>query len=113
MANMLKGIPIVYYNKEKTGADAFNRDIFTESAEIIQNVLVAPASTGDLNSSTNVSETILQYYICIPKGDTHNWRNVEVEFFGKRWRTIGDAEEWIESMVPLSWNKRVKVAVNE
>lgn len=113
MTVLIKGIDIVLYNKTKTGVDAFNRDIFTETAETIQNVLVAPVGTSDMDTSTNLSETILQYEMCIPKGDTHNWRNAEVEFFGKRWRTIGDAQEWIESMVPLDWNRKVRVMICE
>lgn len=45
----------------------------------------------------------------IPKGDTHVWENRTVEFLGKKWRTFGIPQEWMEHRVPLPWNKRVKV----
>ena len=32
-----------------------------------------------------------------------------VEFFGQRFRTYGDVTEGIEAMIPLQWNKKVKV----
>ncbi len=43
----------------------------------------------------------------IPKGDTNKWENREVKFFGRKWRTIGLPQEGIESMIPLSWNRKV------
>ena len=45
----------------------------------------------------------------IPKGDGNNWENKEVLFFGKKWRTIGIAQQGIESLIPLDWNKKVMV----
>ena len=45
----------------------------------------------------------------IPKGDENNWENKEVLFFGKKWRTIGIAQQGIESLIPLDWNKKVMV----
>jgi hypothetical protein len=32
-----------------------------------------------------------------------------VEFFGEKFRTIGAPTQGIEDMIPLSWNKKVKV----
>ena len=49
------------------------------------------------------------YQLAIPKGDTHEWRNRKVEFFGKTFRTVNIPEEGIEDLIPLDWNKKVKV----
>ena len=38
-----------------------------------------------------------------------HWHDVTVEFFGQRFRTYGDVTEGIEAMIPLQWNKKVKV----
>lgn len=32
-----------------------------------------------------------------------------VEFFGRKWRTYGGVTEGIEELLPLAWNKKVKV----
>jgi hypothetical protein len=32
-----------------------------------------------------------------------------VEFFGQRFRTIGFPTQGIEELIPLAWNKKVKV----
>ena len=49
------------------------------------------------------------YTLAIPKGDTHDWEDKEVKFFGKRWRTFGIPLEGIEQLIPLDWNKKVMV----
>ncbi len=49
------------------------------------------------------------YTLSVPKGDTHNWENTFVEFFGERWRTIGKPKEYMEHQIPLAWNKQVRV----
>lgn len=47
--------------------------------------------------------------LALPKGDSHDWHNVTVEFFGQKFRTYGDVVQGMESLVPLAWNKQVKV----
>ncbi len=32
-----------------------------------------------------------------------------VEFFGRKFRTYGAVTEGIEALIPLSWNRKVKV----
>ena len=44
-----------------------------------------------------------------PKGDAHDWENATVEFFGKKFRTYGSVTHGIEDLIPLLWNKKVKV----
>ena len=47
--------------------------------------------------------------MAIPKGDAHDWEDTVVEFFGEKWRTFGFQVEGIEDMIPLYWNKTIKV----
>ena len=51
----------------------------------------------------------LAYTLAIPKGDTHDWEDAKVEFFGQSFRTCGGVVQGIESMIPLCWNKKVQV----
>lgn len=109
MASVIKGIPVVLYEHVQTGVDAFNRPILEDVATTIENVLVTPASSTDIVDTTNLSEDKIVYNLCIPKGDSHNWRNAKVEFFGQIWQTVGDTVEYIEAMTPLDWNRKVTV----
>ena len=49
------------------------------------------------------------YTLAIPKGDTHDWENQVIEFWGKTWKSFGFPLEGIESNIPLAWNKKVTV----
>ena len=106
---LIKGITIELYEKTQTGTDGFNRPIYKETPVDIENVLVAPASTDDILAQNNLSGKEAVYSLAIPKGDTHDWENRTVEFFGKKWETIGVPLEGIEKLIPLGWNKKVTV----
>ena len=79
----------------------------------VQNVLVAPTSSEDVINQMNLTGKKAVYTLGIPKGDTNKWENREVKFLGRKWRTIGIPQEGIESMIPLSWNRKVMVEVYE
>lgn len=106
---MIKGIPIIYKRKVKVGEDGFNRPIYEYEDEVIENVLVAPSSSDDILSATDLTGKKAVYTLGIPKGDTHDWSDQIVEFFGKKWHTIGFPLEGIEANIPLAWNKKVMV----
>lgn len=106
---MIKGIDVILHQKTEVGEDPFGRPIYDESPILVKNVLVTPASAEAITEELNLSGKRLEYILCIPKGDTNVWEDRVVEFFGRSWRTFGCTQEWIESMVPLSWNKKVKV----
>lgn len=106
---ILKGTTIRLYDKKQTGTDGFNRPIYEEIPVEIDNVLIAPATTDDVLTQNNLSGKEVVYSLAIPKGDTHVWENRTVEFFGKRWETVGIPLEGIEELIPLGWNKKVTV----
>lgn len=110
-----RGITVTLYVRTQTGTDAFNAPIFGETAVEIQNVLVAPE--GDAGqavfSDTDLHSRKSTYLLGIPKGDTHQWENSEVGFFGRRWKVIGMTTEGIDELIPLYWNKKVRVEAIE
>jgi hypothetical protein len=105
----IKGIPVKLSVKTQTGVDGFNRPIYETSLEVVENVLVGEPSAEDVVNEFNLSGKRIAYTLAIPKGDTHVWKDTEVEFFGRKFRTIGLPTEGIEENLPLSWNKKVKV----
>lgn len=105
---MIKGITIKLYVKRQTGTDEFNAPIYTETAEEVSNVLVQPTSETEILDTLNLTGRKAVYQLAIPKGDTHDWTDVKVEFFNQTFRTIGTPVEGIEELLPLAWNKKVR-----
>ena len=109
MATMIKGITVTLYELQETGTNAFNEAVYATVKHSVANVLVTPASEQEILDTVNLTGRKAVYTLCIPKGDSHDWTNQYVEFFGRKWRTIGEPIMWIEDMVPLDWNMKVRV----
>ena len=105
----MKGITVTLYQKTQTDNDEFNRPIYTEEAIDIDDVLVAPVSATEVLDTLNITGKKAVYNLGIPKGDTHDWLDARVEFFGETWHTISIPQEGIESNVPTRWHKKVQV----
>jgi hypothetical protein len=75
----------------------------------VDNVLIGEPTSEDVIDALNLTGKHLAYTLAIPKGDTHTWTDRKVEFFGEVFHTIGEPTQGIEALIPLSWNKKVKV----
>lgn len=106
---MLKGIDITLYTKVKTGEDGFHAPIYAETPVTVHNVLVGEPTSEDIVNDLQLYGKRIAYMLGIPKGDTNNWEDSTVEFFGQKFRTYGGVTQGIEDLVPLCWNKKVKV----
>lgn len=109
MATTIKGISITLYKTTENGVDEFNHKNITETAVTVKDVLAAPASDTEITDALNLYGKKAIYTLAIPKGDTNDWENKRVKFFGKEWRVIGKPTEGIDDLIPLRWNKKVKV----
>lgn len=105
----MRGVTVILYETTQTGVDDFNRPIYTETAVPVDNVLIGEPSTEDIANELNLSGKRLAYTLAIPKGDAHTWEGRDVSFWGERFRVIGKPTQGIEYLIPLSWNKKVKV----
>ena len=105
----IHGIPITLIDKQVVSVDPFGSPVVKDVEILVDNVLVAPATTEDVTNQMSLTGKKISYTIGIPKGDLHDWEEKEVRFFGKRWKTVGLPLEGIESMMPLEWNKKVMV----
>ena len=106
---LIKGVPVTIINIKDGAEDPFGRPAKEEVREVVPNVLISPMSSEDVVNEQNLSGKHAIYQLAIPKGDSHDWENAIVEFFGHRWRVIGFPEEGIETLIPLEWNRKVKV----
>lgn len=109
MATFLKGIQVTLYVRTQTGVDGFNAPVWDEKPVTVENVLVSPVSAEAIVNDLQLYGKRAVYEMCIPKGDEHDWAGCRVDFFGQSWRVYTPAEQWIEAMVPLDWNKKVRV----
>ncbi len=105
----MRGVTIILYDKVQTGVDAFNRPVYEDVATTVDNVLIGEPTTEDVINELNLTGKHLAYTLAIPKGDAHEWNDRKVEFFGEVFRTYGEPTQGIEHLIPLSWNKKVKV----
>lgn len=105
----LKGITIQLLVKTESGRDAFNAPVYDEVWVNVDNVLVAPVSSTEALDILNLTGKKAEYNLGIPKGDTHDWEDCKVKFFGEIWRSVGFPQEGIEDLIPLFWNKKVMV----
>ena len=112
---MIRGITVTLYERTLTGKDAFNRPTYKETPVPVKNVLVSPVSPGgeEVLDILDLTGRKAVYTLGIPKGDTHQWEGCRVGFFGEIWQVIGKPTEGIEEMIPLSWNRKVRVEAIE
>ena len=104
----LKGIPVILHERRITGKNELNRLIYEETAATVENVLVGQPTEQEILDTQNLTGRRAVYTLGIPKGDSHNWTDAKVEFFGEVFRTIGAPAQGIDAMVPLDWNKTVR-----
>lgn len=105
----LHGITVTLFERVQNGVDPFNRPIFTEIPVEVENVLIAPLSDQEVLDTLNLTGRKAVYQLGIPKGDEHEWENQRVQFFGETWQVIGIPTEGQSELIPLYWNKKVKV----
>lgn len=105
----LKGITVTLYTKTLTSTDGFGDPVYTETATSVKDVLVYPSSSTEILETINLYGKKAVYTLAIPKGDTNDWNDCRVSFFGEDWRTFGIPTEGIEDNIPLRWNKKVMV----
>lgn len=109
MGQMIKGTAVNLTVRTQIGTDAAERPIYEESFVTVENVLIGQPETDEVVNELNLSGKRIAYVLGIPKGDTHDWTDTFVNFWGMRFRTIGIPTQGIEANIPLSWNKKVRV----
>lgn len=111
---MIHGITVKLEVTTETGKNAVGEtEVISEFVDV-PDVLVGQPTEREILDSTNLEGRKATYILGIPKGDAHEWTNKKVRFFGAEFRTIGAPIEGIDDLMPLRWNKKVRVEnVNE
>lgn len=104
------GTSVTLYERRQVGVDPFNTPIYRECPVEVENVLIAPTQATDIVDNTTLEGAKAAYTLGIPKGDTHEWEQCRVDFWGEKWKAYAIPTMGIEENIPLSWNKKVLVA---
>ena len=105
----MRGITVELHIKEAVTEDDFGAPVYADRIVEVDNVLVGEPTTEDIASDLSLYGKRLAYTLAIPKGDDNDWTDAEVRFFGQRFKTYGDVTQGIDHLIPLAWNKKVKV----
>ena len=105
----MRGVTVILHKKTQTSTDDFGAPIYTDKPIPVENVLIGEPSSEQVLQDLNLHGKHLAYVLAIPKGDSHDWTDTEVEFFGNTFKTYGEPTQGIDHLIPLSWNKKVKV----
>jgi len=110
----MRGVTVVIHPKIAMTTNSIGEAEITYGDGIsVDNVLVAPSTSEEILDADNLYGKKAVYTLGIPKGDTNNWEDQWVTFFGLDWQTFGVPLEGIDSLVPTAWNKKVTVMRRE
>lgn len=105
---MIQGMTVTLWNKTQIGVDDFNQPIYGWASFDVDNVLVGQPTPEERTEELNLTGKMIEYTLGIPKGDSHEWQDQIVEFFGQKFHTFGIPERGIEANIPLQWHLKVK-----
>ena len=83
----MTGITVILHERVQTGVDAFGAPTYEPVDVSVENVLVGEPSGDEVVNDLTLYGKRLAYTLAIPKGDTHDWTDVNVTFFGETFRT--------------------------
>lgn len=111
---MLRGLPVILYDKRQTGTDELNRPMYEETQTYVDNVLIGQPSDDEVVQTQNLTGKRIVYTLGIPKGDTNEWEDKKIELIPPFpcpgvYHSIGPVTAGIEELVPGPWNKKVKI----
>ena len=109
----MKGETVQLVVKTQTGTDSWGAPIYTEELVEVEDVLIGQPTSDDIKTTLDLHGKMLAYVLGIPKGDTHNWEDTDVIFWGQRFQTIGKPQTGIQENIPLRWGSNIKVALYE
>lgn len=104
----LSGERVILVRRTAT-LDAYNHPSWVEHQEVVDNVLIGEPTQTEVENGFDVKHEQARYMLAIPKGDTHDWQDAEVLFWGRRWRQVGRVIQGMEHLIPLDWNKKIMV----
>ena len=76
---------------------------------VVDDVLVAPSSTTDLDGSTRPEGTRTTWVLHFPRTLTGSLRGCRVQVRGRLMEVVGDPQPYSEALTPTRWDRPVYV----
>lgn len=106
----MRGITVTLYPRTLKEVNSMGETVYEDGEAItVDNVLVSPSSAQEILDANNLYGKKAVYTLAIPKGDTNDWQDQRISFFGEDWHSFGVPLEGINALVPTAWNKKVTV----
>lgn len=80
---------------------------------VIENVLVAPSGTSDLDPGMHPDGDSTLLALHFPKAFIESLRGMRIVVRGKTWEVVGDPQAYSDQNVPGEWNRPVTVRLVE
>ena len=108
---MIQGISVTLTERTRTGVNEINEPVYEETEVTVDNFLVGSPKTDEIDDALKLYGKQLAYTLYLPKGDSHNWENAAVTFYGRAFQTFGLPMMLIEENIPeaVLWNTRIRV----
>lgn len=109
----MRGETVILNTRTESTPDAFNDQTWTYTPASVDNVLIGQPTAEEAQTSIDLYGKRCELMLGIPKGDTHDWEDTTVVFWGRTWDTIGPTLMGIEANVPTPWHRKIRVARHE
>lgn len=110
---MFKGTTVLLHVKRRIGTDDFGTPEYEDGGTAeIKNVLIGQPSEMDVITANQMGKHIA-YTLGIPVSDDHDWTDADVEFWGRKFRTVGITVQGMGGLVPPVWGEVRKNIVVE
>ena len=108
---MISGASVDVYAEVATGTDRFVNVVYTSTKTTVDNVLIVPGATADLEASRPEGVTVA-YTLHFPKSFTGSLEGAEIELpapYGGRYSVIGVSAPYMDANTPTPWHMPVEV----
>ena len=106
---MIVGESVTVLSRQKTGVDALNSPVYGWVSEgDVENVLVAPGSTSDVDGSIRPDGVEVVFTLHWPKADVRSLKGKRVKVRGESFAVIGDPQPFTDANTPGVWNRPVQ-----
>ena len=107
---LLKGETVTVIRTYKTYEDGY--PVVKEATDIVENALVHPGITSDLNEGNRPDGVTVAFTVGFPKTYQQDLRGAFVVIDGRRYSVVGDPQPCCENC-PTAWNRNVEVSAVE
>lgn len=110
---MIKGVTVAVRRPTTSGTDRFGNPVITWTTETVDDVLVSPGATADLEASRPEGVTVA-YSLHFPKTFTSSLEGCEVTLpapWSGTYRVIGAPGQYMDKNTPTRWHMPVEVEV--